>query len=90
MHAAAANAEDATPEDLRFPPHFVPAPLDEQIRWVRHELNRFITAHKEATDLQRGHGALAQSVYTREYHRRRSALHSLVMLKAQLENHSHE
>ena len=82
MNAPSARVVDnEIPEDLRFPSGFVPAPLDVQIEAARAEVHRWRNANLDATQRQRGHGAMHWNTYTAGLHKRRSVLFTLLQLK---------
>lgn len=80
-------ANDATlPEDLRFEPGFVCAPLDAQIAVMREEVQRYRNANQHRTERERGQHSMHPVTYAAGMQKRRSVLHTLLQLKAQQEH----
>lgn len=85
MNAPSARVVDDTPDDLRFPSGFVPAPIDRQIAIARKGVQAWKAAHLEATQRQRGHGSMHWNTYITGLHERKSVLWTLVQIKQQQE-----
>lgn len=85
--APAPQAEDdGVPEDLRFRPGFVPAPLDDQLKVARKVLAAWREQNESRTQRERGHGAMHPITYAQGLQIRRSLVYTLLQLKAEKEN----
>lgn len=88
VHKSAPPAANDTPEDLRFAPDFVPAPLAEQLAMAREEFHRFRITYQAATQRERGHRSMHINTYLRELHIRRSWLFNLTQQIKQQERNA--